>query len=145
MSKISISILFILITFTALAEDTTETRHPIDIRLEECLSIDSNYTTYGMMRCEAIARDEWDKEMNKYYNLLIKELSEEDVDRLRASQRQWLSYRDKEVDFSSQMYYGMEGTMWRVVAASSHTDIIKTRALELKSYYEMLTFDRDHD
>lgn len=145
MSRISISICFILVTFTAFAEDTTETRHPIDIRLEECLSIDSNYTTYGMMRCEAIARDEWDKEMNKYYNLLITELSEEDVDRLRASQRQWLKFRDKEVDFSSQMYYGMEGTMWRVVAASSHTDIIKTRALELKSYYEMLTFDRDHD
>lgn len=143
MLRILISICFIFSTLTAYAEETTETRHPIDVRLAECHSIDSNQTTIGMMRCEAIARDEWDKEMNKYYNLLIKELTEEEIERLRTSQRQWLSYRDKEVDFSTQMYYDMGGTMWKIVAVARQAGIVRARALDLKNYYEMLTFDKN--
>ncbi|MBK9733114.1 MAG: DUF1311 domain-containing protein [Chitinophagaceae bacterium] len=115
-------------------------QNPIDIRLKECLEVDSNYTTYGMMHCEALARDEWDVEMNKYYHLLIDTLNADEKEKFKVAQRQWLKYRDKEFEFSATMHYNMQGTMWRVVAAARSCEIVKARALELKDYFETLTF-----
>jgi len=123
-------------------EKEVKEKHPIDLRLEKCHSIDSNQTTAGMMTCEAIARDEWDVEMNKYYKLLMDTLQPDERTKLKASQISWLDYRDKENEFSGTMYYNMEGTMWRVAAAGRSCDVVRQRALELKAYYEMLTFDK---
>jgi len=138
--------LFIIILFSIFSirvrgqTDNTKEKHPIDIRLEKCHSIDSNQTTYGMMNCEAIARDEWDKELYKYYILLMDTLPADEKTKLKTAQIAWLSYRDKENEFSSTMYYTMQGTMWRVVAAGRSCDIIRQRALELKAYYDSFTF-----
>ncbi len=125
----------------AFGQNNQTDKHPIDIKREKCLELDSNQTTYGMMQCEAIAREEWDKEMNKYYKLLMETLTMEEKEKLKIAQRQWLSFRDMELDFSGTMYYNMEGTMWRIVAAGRSCDIVKERALELKGYYDMLTFN----
>jgi uncharacterized protein YecT (DUF1311 family) len=119
-----------------------EKKHPIDIKLEKCHSIDSNQTTYGMMRCEAIAEEDWDKEMNKYYKLLMETLGTDEKKKLKEAQISWLNYRDKEKEFSGTMHYNMEGTMWRVAAASRSCEIIKQRALELQGYYDTLTFEK---
>jgi len=126
----------------AFAQRELKEKHPIDLTLEECHSIDSNQTTYGMMECEATAQEEWDSEMNKYYKLLMEVLKPEEKEKLKAAQRQWIVYRDNEKDFATTMYYNMEGTMWRVVAAGRLTEIIRARALELKGYYEVLTIDK---
>jgi uncharacterized protein YecT (DUF1311 family) len=137
-----------LIIFTQLAiqtfgqENKSNEKHPIDIRLENCLAIDSNQTTYGMMNCEVTARDEWDKEMNKYYKLLMDTLQKDEKEKLKTAQISWLSYRDKEGDFSGTMYYNMQGTMWRITAAGRSCEIVRQRALELKVYYDMLAFDK---
>jgi uncharacterized protein YecT (DUF1311 family) len=120
--------------------DNTKVEHPIDIRLEQCHAVDSNQTTYGMMNCEAIARDEWDKEMNKYYKLLMDTLPSDEKVKLKAAQIAWVNYRDKEKEFSTTMHYNMLGTMWRVVAAGRSCNIVRQRALELESYYDNFTF-----
>ena len=133
-----LSILFFLSVLTGHSQ--TE-KHPIDTRNSACHDIDTNQTTYGMMQCEAIARDEWFLEMDKYYNLLLDTLSEESVTLLRASQEAWLDYNMKEKSFSSSLYYSdMDGTMWYVVNAGRMKDIIRKRALELKDYYETYTY-----
>lgn len=135
--------LFILFSIRMFAQnEQLKEKHPIDIRLETCYGIDTNQTTYGMINCEAIARDEWDKELNKYYKLLMATLQPVEKTKLKSAQIAWLSYRDKELNFSGTMYYGMQGTMYHVMAASRSCDIVKQRALELKSYYETLTFDK---
>lgn len=140
-SRTTILIAFLLSSIQLFAQKgDTEARHPIDIRLENCHSIDSNQTTYGMINCEIIARDEWDKELNKYYNLLMDILGAEERTKLKNSQLAWLSYRDKEKDFSGTMYYNMQGTMWHVVAAGRFCEMVRQRALELKEYYDTLTF-----
>jgi uncharacterized protein YecT (DUF1311 family) len=137
-----------LIFFSLLAIQTfgqknqSSEKHPIDIRLETCHAIDSNQTTYGMMNCEATARDEWDKEMNKYYKLLMDTLQKDEKAKLKSAQISWLCYRDNERDFSGTMYYNMQGTMWRITAAGRSCEIVRQRALELKEYYDMLTFDK---
>ncbi|GHV58734.1 hypothetical protein FACS1894182_11700 [Bacteroidia bacterium] len=92
-----------------------------------------------MMLCYSAAEKEWDAELNKYYKLLMGILSQESQGKLLAAQRLWLKFRDSENTFSTDMYYGLGGTMWRIVATQRSMDIVKTRALELKEYYENLT------
>jgi uncharacterized protein YecT (DUF1311 family) len=141
-AKLTITVLLIILQTAPIFGQNNQTdKHPIDIKREQCHEIDSNQTTYGMMQCETVAREEWDKEMNKYYKLLMDTLTIEEKEKLKIAQRQWLDFRDRELDFSGTMYYNMQGTMWRVVAAGRSCDIVKERALELKGYYDMLTFD----
>lgn len=96
-----------------------------------------------MMQCETTAQKEWDDEMNKYYKLLMDTLSSEEKEKLKIVQRKWIEYRDKELEFSWSMYDNMQGTMWRIVGAGRACNIVKQRALELKSYFDMLTFDKE--
>jgi len=96
-----------------------------------------------MIQCEVIAYQDWFEEMDKYYNLLLDTLSEESAELLISSQEAWSEYNSKEHSFSSKMYYSdMDGTMWRVVNAQRVKDIVRTRALELKDYYDSYTFVR---
>jgi uncharacterized protein YecT (DUF1311 family) len=135
--------IFSLINVQVFGQDNeSKEKHTIDLQLEKCHAIDSNQTTYGMMNCEIIARNEWDIEMNNYYKLLMDTLLTDERTKLKASQIVWLAYRDKEMEFSRTMYYNMQGTMWRVVAAGRSCEIVRQRALELKGYYDMLTVDK---
>jgi uncharacterized protein YecT (DUF1311 family) len=118
------------------AQDASQTKpNPIDVLLQKRLDSSQNQTTAGMISCEAWAKDAWDKELNKYYKLLMGTLSADEKETLKKSQINWLTYRDSESKFSSQMYTDMEGTMWRSASVSAEVEIIKQRALELKAYY----------
>ena len=143
MIQIKITLFFCAcLTIPLIGQTNKILKHPIDIKLEKCLSVDSNQTTSGMIQCSSIAENEWDKELNKYYKLLIDKLNSDEKQKLKNTQRYWLIYRDNELSFSGTMYYNMEGTMWRVTAAGRSCDLIKQRALELKNYYDMLIFDK---
>lgn len=116
-----------------------EDEDPIDIRLKECLADPEHYTTIGMIECYVQANEEWDAELNKYYKLLGALLSKEEKDKLLASQRLWLKFRDSENDFLTTTYINLGGTMWRIVASERRMDMVRTRTLELKRYYENLS------
>lgn len=142
-NRTSLLILLSHITVQTFGQDINfKENHPIDIKLEKCLAIDSNMTTAGMIKCQAVAKDEWDLEMNKYYNLLMDTLASAEKAALKTAQKSWLNYRDNEMKLSGAIYFNMQGTMWHVVAAGRSCDIIRQRALELKAYYDMLTFDK---
>ena len=135
-------IIFVSFCLISVISSAQHDEHPIDGRNMECHDIDSNQTTYGMIQCEIVARDEWKVEMNIYYQLLLDTLSEESAALLRKAQAAWIEYEAKESEFSVSMHYSdMDGTMWRVLNADHLKGIVRTRALELKSYYETLTFD----
>lgn len=99
-NRIALIISLILFSNFIFGQSDEPEKHPIDIKMEKCLSIDSNQTTTGMMQCQATARDEWEVEINKYYNLLYNVLPSEEKEKLRLAQQFWLQYRDKELDFS---------------------------------------------
>jgi uncharacterized protein YecT (DUF1311 family) len=107
----------------------------IDKQLQQCLDSSQNYTTYGMIECEVRARDAWDKDLNKYYNLLMQTLSKDEQEKLKSSQRNWLAFSNSESKFSSTMYNNMQGTMWSIAKVQADLNIIKHRALELQAYY----------
>lgn len=117
-------------------------RYPIDSAYVACLEVPDNQSTYGMIDCATKARDAWDKELNNYYKLLLPILSPDEKEKLRTAQRNWLAYRDSELTFYGTMYGNMQGTMWRVVAAERSVDIVRQRALELRTYYEILTEEK---
>jgi len=136
-----IGILFILLfNFTAAQDDDIE-KHPIDIKVEDCVANPSNQTTIGMINCVQTAMEEWDAELNKYYKLLMNTLDTDEQDKLRDAQRQWLVFRDKEFEFIGTRYGKMEGTMFNIIEADSRNNIVRQRALELKSYYDILIFE----
>ena len=132
----SIIVPLLLFSIYASAQEKKGEKNPIDERMAKCLSIDSNMTTLGMNNCVYAARDEWDKELNKYYKLLMDSISADEKAKLKEAQRSWILYRDNETKFSYTLYGNMDGTMWTNVSAMRSLEIIKQRALELKVYYE---------
>lgn len=139
------SILFSFISFQSLGQNYNTESHQIDLKKEQCHNDESNQTTYGMMECEAIAREEWNNEITKYYSLLMSVLNPQEVEKLKISQNNWIKYKESEYDYAETIYYNMKGTMWRIVAISRECEISKRRALSLKGYYEMLTFNDDEN
>ena len=53
---------------------------------------------------------------------------------LLAAQRKWIEYRDLEFKFQSALYATMEGTMYQPMAVNDRMEVVKKRALDLKSY-----------
>ena len=108
----------------------------IDKQLNACLDSDKNSTTYGMIECEIRARDAWDAALNKYYKLLMLISSEDEKNKLRTAQKNWLVFRNNELVFSSTMYNNMGGTIWSAPKVDVDVNLVKQRTLELKAYYE---------
>jgi uncharacterized protein YecT (DUF1311 family) len=107
----------------------------IDDELKACLDSTENYTTAGMTGCFATATVKWDKLLNQNYKKLLSLLSDEGKVKLRESQRKWIEFRDKELEFSHELYGSeLEGTMWIPVAASINMELTKQRALEIEKY-----------
>lgn len=113
-----------------------QTSHPIDSVYSQC--IEANPSTHGMVDCANTAAQAWDKELNTYYQLLMKALPASQKEKLRTAQRAWLSFRDLDQSFNADLYQSFDGTMWRIIEADVRTSRIRERALRLKSYYDDL-------
>lgn len=110
--------------------------YKIDSVLSKCIS--KNNSDPGMSDCLQKAESNWDKELNKYYKLLLAKLDTSAQKYLRESQRQWLMYKDKEVNFFSEVFSKKDGTMWNLFIADKRMQIIRQRAIELSDYYDTL-------
>jgi uncharacterized protein YecT (DUF1311 family) len=107
----------------------------IERLLSKRISID--YSTAGMTKAAYDAEIEYDKLLNKYYQLLLKKLNDSDKDILKLSQRNWIQYRDSERKLNSEIAkdeYSGGGTMQRIIVASGYTEITKKRVIEIYSY-----------
>ena len=109
--------------------DDEEEKHPIDAELEKRLNADP--TTVGMMEAYQQTLADWDKLLNKNYNTLMQKLSKEQQAKLRASQREWIKYRDLEFEFRASVYSNMEGTIYLLAPGIFQCNFVKDRALSL--------------
>ena len=119
---------FSLVTFC----QETEEKHPIDLALDKCM--DKNPSTHGMIGCLDEAYKKWDAELNKNYKALTLKMDAKQKAALLAAQRKWIEYRDLEFKFQSALYATMEGTMYQPMAVNDRMEVVKKRALDLKSY-----------
>lgn len=137
--KLALTVM-ILLAFNQVSGQT-EKNHQIDIELQYCLDSTENSTTTGMTTCMVKATQKWDKELNKNYDDLLSLLTQEQKEKFRIAQKKWMKYRDTEIEFSNQLYYDMQGTMWMIVAAEKKLELTKKRAIELLDYSESLTIE----
>ncbi|NVK42937.1 MAG: DUF1311 domain-containing protein [Oceanospirillaceae bacterium] len=112
--------------------------HPIDSGLDLCLSQEQHYSTAGVLDCIDAATRQWDTELNDAYRELMSQLQPSQQLALKAAQRAWLSYRDREYETADAIYGGLEGTMYLPMHAMRVLRITKTRALELGDYLSLL-------
>jgi uncharacterized protein YecT (DUF1311 family) len=80
---------------------------------------------------------EYDKLLNKYYQLLLKKLNDPDKELLEQSQRNWILYRDSERKFNAEIAkdeYSGGGSMQLIFIANHYADITKKRVFELFYY-----------
>ncbi|MCG3669102.1 DUF1311 domain-containing protein [Aliarcobacter butzleri] len=109
---------------------------------QECL--DNRFGGTGSIPC-FVSYEVWDKELNIYYRKLMSKLTAKEKELLKESQKKWLEFRDKTIEFNSLMLdrnYDQEGTMFLLarasVADSDISEIIKNRVLYLKNWYDKL-------
>lgn len=107
----------------------------IDINLTDCLATGENQTTYGMIQCIDTAYFAWDVELNKYYKLLMTVLTEEEKEKLKTAQKAWITMRDADISFIGLYSENLEGSMYRVSANYHTMEIMRLRALQLRSFY----------
>jgi len=132
---------FIVLLSVNMVFGQSEEEHQIDIELRGCLNSDENYTTKAMTSCVLTATKQWDDELNKKYQELLPLLTKDQKKMMKNSQRQWINYRDSEMQFSNKLYTDMQGTMWIPISAETKLELTKQRTLELSGYITNLTFD----
>ena len=109
---------------------------PIDIKCDQCMSLDSNSSTNSMISCLSSATEEWTKQMNSYYNLLTDNLSDESVKLLYHTQEVWLNYKEAQISYLISYYHSdMQGGN-HLERAEEIRKLVRKRALELKVQYE---------
>lgn len=137
--KTILIILTFCLTFTLEAYGQ---QHSIDKQVKECIDdiikTKGIVTTVDMVECTYKAYEAWNRNLNKYYKLLMKYLEPDEKEKLKAAQRKWIEYRDAELNFSRTMHSNLQGTMYRVVGVNRTEEVARQRALELKAYYYTL-------
>ena len=135
--KIKLLLFFFTIIFCTKFIKAQTKGYKIDSTLGKCIAKDPSDA--GMINCLQKAETDWDKELNKYYKLLLIKLDTSQQKKCRDAQRQWLMYKDKEVKFFSDIFSKKDGSMWNLLIADKRMQIIRQRAVELIGYYETLT------
>lgn len=111
-----VSLLFIFFSVSVFSQNKNQQENFIDIEESKCFD-KQDISNAEMRKCTIKARESWDKELNKYYNLLSTKLPKEAFEILKASQKEWIIYRDKEFKFITKFYFDVkEGTMWYNIA-----------------------------
>ena len=117
-------------------EISTEKQHRIDKITDDCIEKDGS--TAGMSECMNQAYQLWDAELNKIYNQLKASLKSDAQNALKASQLEWIKFRDAEFALSDKIYSELQGTMYIPMRAGDRVDMVRKRTLELGSYVDLL-------
>jgi len=111
--------------------------HSIDNALQDCMS--KQDATHEMNKCVYIAMDSWNKEIDKYLNLLKSVTTEEDYNNILKAQKDWETYRESEFEAVS-LIMEKQGTMFLNSTVGMKSALIKERALFLKEFYDTLSY-----
>ena len=121
------------LSLPATAQDE-EAKDPIDAALTACLDAPDGQSTAGMIACADQAYASWDKELNTAYSSLIENIDADSAAKLKASQRQWVAFRDAEYQFQEGTWIADYGSAMTVSIALARVDIMRARVLTLRSY-----------
>lgn len=129
--KKSVIIFGLLLTTQMFSQE--KPTHKIDVELKVCLSQDENKSTAAMSNCLNEALKNWDLELNATYKILQSKLKNDAKKKLTDAQRQWIKFKDNEIELIDATYGKADGTMWRVIRIDKILNITRTRTEELQS------------
>jgi uncharacterized protein YecT (DUF1311 family) len=129
--KINLLLIAILISTAAFSQE--KPTHRIDVELKICLAQDENKSTAEMSKCLNEALSSWDLELNATYKILQTKLDANAKKKLTEAQRQWIKFKDKEIELIDATYGKADGTSWRVIKIDKILNITRSRAEELQS------------
>lgn len=107
----------------------------VELLLRKKLDID--YSTSGMVNATYEAETDYDLLLNKYYNLVLKKLADQDKEALKQTQRNWIKFRDSERKLNSLLVndsYSGGGTIQGVIKAGNYLELTKSRVIMLYDY-----------
>ena len=133
-------VLVVLLLLCSVTFADNETKHPIDLEREKRLG--TAQTTGDMIEVLQWAAGEWDKLLNENYKALMQNLEKEQQEKLRASQREWIKFRDMEFDFN-ESYNSDYGTMAGINISAFQCSFVRERALALGIYLKSDEEDLD--
>jgi len=135
----NLSLFVLLITASqsraqTVGEDHKEDR--IDVEYNECITKDSSYA--NICNCAFVAYDKWTKELDIAYKKLLKNLKKEtDKTALKQAQAAWILFKDAEFKAYDNIF-NIPGGKWCGLRQDGRIDIVRGRALQLRSYAEAL-------
>jgi uncharacterized protein YecT (DUF1311 family) len=107
--------------------------HPVEIATTACLEQPANASTHGQVQCLNAAEQDWDRALNRVWGDLLDLAPAEAHAAMRKAQRSWLAFRDAEFAAIDSTYGAMDGTMYRLFAASARARIVADRVRQLES------------
>ena len=111
-------------------------QNPIDVHYAACLARDTS--TENIYVCAFEAYASWDKVLDQQLKRLLRNLkSDKDRASVKHSQDVWMSFRDNEFK-TYDIAFNRPGKTWVKMRANCRVDLVKARALQLKSYNEVL-------
>lgn len=122
-------VFLLLLTSCALPAFAQSPAVEIDAELEQCQN--NAQTTIDSSECYSQAIAAWDKALNMQYQALLKDNPESVRKALRASQRQWIKYKDSYNEATNEYYRQEQGTIWGIIAAETKMNVIRDKALSL--------------
>ena len=117
------------------APDTA--RHPIDIKLERCLS--HSNAIMPRAECYSTAYTAWEKDIDVSEKKLLAKAGEKEKVSLAASQIAWEKYRDARFQQIADRYNKMRGTGYIPVRVKVRMEILRERALQLEKELKTAT------
>ncbi len=132
--NLTLALFALVLCLTCKLSAQTPSADPIDKTLDTCLAGPAGNNTVGQVDCSAKAAAAWDRELNQVYNKLLKSLDPASQTLLRASQRQWLAFREAEKKFQSGPWRSTQGTVVQVTLTMANVEILKSRVLTLRNY-----------
>jgi len=116
--------------------DIDKKENTIDVEYRNCVAKDT--ACPNISDCAFRAYDRWNKEMEDTYKDLLHELKKEDEkEALKQSQDAWLAYRDYTFK-SYDLMFDLPGNKWCRLRHDDRILIVRSRALQLKNYFEVL-------
>ena len=124
-------------TFAGKYEDELTER--MKVEEEKAQSAWDSGVRADMINASVNLDDEWEKELNKVYNLILKKLSVREKAKFKTEQQKWKKDRETKVQKAYDKYESEEGPrMAGELAASDRLSITKDRALQLAKRYDKL-------
>ena len=105
---------------------------------EEKLESKFEGTTADMLNASSELTDEWEKEMNKVYDLILKKLPAKEQSKFKAEQTKWLN--DRKAAIKKALADEEDGPKMAVFgAAGTGLSMTEERALKLAKRYDSLS------